>query len=190
MEDDRSDATIIEASLREPQLFTKIFERHYDPIRRYAQQRAGLDSGEEIAARVFEIAFVERASFDLRYASARPWLFGIATNLVLKQARAVAVHLRAIERLPREGEPPTDVDELISRVDAYRLREGLAEALANLHPRDRETLLLVALADLSYEETASALRVPVGTVRSRLNRARRILRELLRDLAGMEEDER
>ena len=188
MADGRTDAEIIAASLDEPDRFAAIFERHYQAIRRYTQQRAGVDAGEEIAARVFETAFTERRRFDARYQSAAPWLFGIATNLVRKHARAGGAHLRAIARLPRERSVEFDVDALLDRIDADRLRDAMLAALRALSPRDRDTILLVSWAGLTYEEASIALGVPIGTVRSRLNRARRVLRELMLAPEAMKDD--
>ncbi|GAA3306474.1 sigma-70 region 4 domain-containing protein [Nonomuraea dietziae] len=70
-------------------------------------------------------------------------------------------------------------DRVEARVSASAAHQELAEALAVLSPEDREVLLMIAWADFSYEEVARALGIPVGTVRSRLHRARRKTRAAL-----------
>jgi RNA polymerase sigma factor (sigma-70 family) len=111
--------------------------------------------------------------------SLRPWLLGIATNLVHGAARTERRRYRALARAG--AEPPTAAgsDEVHARVDAAALRGPLADALAGLKERDRDVLLLVAWGQLGYEEIAAVLEIPVGTVRSRLNRARRQTRAAL-----------
>jgi RNA polymerase sigma-70 factor (ECF subfamily) len=110
----------------------------------------------------------------------RPWLFGIATNVVHGHRRTEQRRYKALARTPLERDAdPVDTDELADRVAARSLRSSLAAALAALKPADRDVLLLVAWGQLSYEEIATVLAIPVGTVRSRLNRARRQTRALL-----------
>jgi RNA polymerase sigma factor (sigma-70 family) len=110
---------------------------------------------------------------------ARPWLYGIAANVIGKYRRAEVRMLRAFARTG--ADPVTDdySDRIDSRVSAAAVQRDLAAALAGLPAGDRDVLLLIAWADLSYEETAAALRIPVGTVRPRLNRARRKVRKAL-----------
>ena len=90
--------------------------------------------------------------------------------------------MAATGRLPVEAPVPGHADDVADRVSAQAARAQLADALAALAGRDRDVLLLAAWADLSYEEIAAALAIPVGTVRSRLFRARRLIRE---SLAGL-----
>lgn len=77
-----TDAQAVFDSLRDPALFATVFERHFASVHRYAQQRVGVDSADEIAAETFLVAFDSRRRFDARRTSARPWLLGIATNLI------------------------------------------------------------------------------------------------------------
>jgi len=172
-----TDALIIGASLGDPARFEVIFDRHYESVCRYAQRRIGPDAGEEVAAQVFLEAFAHRDRFDAAYSSARPWLLGIATNLIRHQARSARVHRTALRRVTveRDEEDPSPEDGL----DAARMRPAIAAALATLPGSDREAFLLYALGELSYAEVAEAMRIPVGTVRSRIHRVRGALRELL-----------
>ena len=173
-----SDAAIITASLTDPREFGALFERHADPLSRYFVRRVGPVLAEDLVADTFVTAFRSRARFDGAYEDARPWLFGIATNLLRRQWRTEKRQLRAYART---GVDPAvdDIAEAERRVDAAGTGPRLAKALASIPRKDRDALLLFAWAELSYEEIARALEVPVGTVRSRISRARSRLRELL-----------
>ncbi len=161
-------------SLEDPSQFQGIFERHYDAVRRYAQGRIGFDAGEEVAAETFLIALSRRASFDPRYPSARPWLLGIATNLIRHHVRSERTRYHALARLAYdEVEEPVDLDAL----DAARIAPMVIEALAAMSLAHREAFLLRSISEMTYEEIAAALDIPVGTVRSRIFHARRALRE-------------
>ncbi len=171
------DAELLRRSVDDPGLFEEIFERHYDAILRYGRQRVGHDVGEEIAARTMVIAFDRRASFDGRIRSARPWLYGIAINLIRHHVRDERVHVAAIARLPID--PDLGDEETLDRLDAERRRPWLLDALLQLRPVDRDAFTLLAFSDLSYPEIATALGVPEGTVGSRIHRARQTLREVI-----------
>jgi RNA polymerase sigma-70 factor, ECF subfamily len=171
------DRDIIASSLEAPEAFEEIFDRHWTAVLRYARQRTGPDIGEEIAARTFLVAFEQRGKFGEAFPSAKPWLLGIATNLIHRHRRQERAHLRALKRmLVLPPQAPTDDS---AKVDALGHRALLSGALATLDHRERDTFLLFALADLSYPEIALALGVPAGTVKSRINRARTRLRELI-----------
>ena len=178
-----SDGDILRRSVAETEAFGQIFERHFDAVLAYARRRIGWSFGEEVASRVFVVAFERRASFDGRYASARPWLFGIATNLIRHHLRDERIHLAAIGRIPGDADP-TPVDDT-DRLDAQRLAPLLTSALLELSEDDRETFLLVALGELTYEQTALAIGIPIGTVRSRIHRARGLLRERIPQLQAI-----
>lgn len=154
-----TDNEVIERSADEPGAFALLFDRHAPAIYRYAAQRLGEGSAEDVMSETFLVAFEKRAAYDLAIVDARPWLFGIATRLMHKHVRLEA---RAWKGM---------VADL-----AARLTRRLASALRGLPASDRDTLLLYAWGDLDYAGIARALDVPIGTVRSRLNRARRILR--------------
>lgn len=125
------------------------------------------------------MAFERRRSYDRSRASARPWLYGIALNVVRRHRRDQARRLRAYRSSGAAEALPDPGDEVVAVVDARALRPALFAALSRIAPRDREPLLLHCWEGVSYAEIAEALGVPVGTVRSRINRARRRLRALL-----------
>lgn len=180
MGDDRSDALVILDSHGRPAAFAVIFDRHFPAVHRYLARRVG-DAADDIAGEVFRSAFETRSRFDTTCDSAAPWLFGIATNLVSRWYRSAERRHRAYERLlvrgaDRGGDALDVVDD---RVDANAIARQLGAALDALADGDRDVLLLFAWEGLSYDEVAIALAIPGGTVRSRLFRARRVLRELL-----------
>ncbi|MGY2127808.1 RNA polymerase sigma factor [Blastococcus sp. SYSU DS0617] len=125
----------------------------------------------------------------------RPWLLGIATNVLRGHERSERRRYRALAReAGRPEEHADDPADAGDRLAAQALRGPLAAALAGLKPRDRDALLLLAWGQLGYGEIAAVLDVPVGTVRSRLNRARRQTRAALGDVSPFdptsEEDDR
>ncbi len=172
----RTDAEVIAASRADPHVFEAIFDRHFGTISRYLRRRLSYPIADELAAEVFTTAFQGRHSYDLHRPDALPWLYGIASNLLRRHSREERQELLAYARRaaesPETGDP---LDELLRRV----LEPTLARALAELDPRDRDVLLLFAWGNLSYEEIAFALGLPVGTVKSRLNRARGLVRRAL-----------
>jgi RNA polymerase sigma factor (sigma-70 family) len=174
-----SDAHLIERSATSPEDFALIFDRHAASIHGYLRRRIGVPAADDLLAETFLIAFERRARYDLAIADARPWLFGIATNLLRRFARAEARAYRALARTGVDQVVTSIEDEVAERVDADAARRALAAALARLSRGDRDTILLYAWAELSYEQIAEALGIPAGTVRSRLHRARRQLRAAL-----------
>jgi RNA polymerase sigma factor (sigma-70 family) len=177
--DETTDADLIRASLGEPRVFAGIFERHFARVRGYLGRRVEYDIASDLASDTFTVAFDRRGRFDPARTDAAPWLLGIATNLLRHHRRSEGRRLRALARLPREPGVEDGASAIASRIDADALRGPLFIALSDLAPGDRDVLLLLAWADLSYAEIATALEIPVGTVRSRLHRARARLRERL-----------
>jgi RNA polymerase sigma factor (sigma-70 family) len=165
----RTDAEAIAASLAEPRAFVAVFDRHFDAIHHYLRRRVGNEIADELASETFAQAFEHRKDYDARRPDARPWLYGIAHNLLRHHYRDEERALRAYARsLDRDASEAPNVPG-----------SQIAELLADLSPGERDVLLLVAWAELEYAEVADALGIPVGTVRSRLNRARARVRELL-----------
>jgi RNA polymerase sigma factor (sigma-70 family) len=169
----RSDADQVTASVHEPSAFGAVFDRHARVVHAYLARRLGPDRAEDATAETFRIAFERRATFDAGRGEVRPWLLGIATNLVRRDARDEERRLRALGRLAAaDGEPGVAGPSLPAS-------PAVGAALAALEPRDRDVVLLIAWEDLAYEQVAAALDIPVGTVRSRLHRARQQLRAAL-----------
>jgi RNA polymerase sigma factor (sigma-70 family) len=176
------DEALIVASVAEPARFGELFDRHADEIYRFVARRLGPDVAADLVADVFLIAFRRRARFDPARALARPWLYGIAVNVIRGHRRAETRRLRALARAPRtsavtDGEPFEE--RVAERVSAQRLGPDLARALGRLSEGERDLLLLVAWGDLSFDQAAAALGIPPGTARSRLHRLRAKLRKHL-----------
>jgi RNA polymerase sigma factor (sigma-70 family) len=185
MERAGSDAEVLARASRHPERFGVIFDRHFATIHRYLERRIGSDGADELAGDVFRIAFERRGLFRPHHESALPWLYGLTSNLLLKHWRRERRHLHALARFGGGyGSPVVELDEVDDRLTARAARTRLLEALASLPAHDRDVVLLVAWEELSYDEVAAALDIPAGTVRSRLNRARRLLRELLDDIGN------
>jgi RNA polymerase sigma-70 factor (ECF subfamily) len=174
-----SDGSLIRASVSTPQAFATVFDRHAGPIWRYACRRVGPSGADEVVSETFSRAFTRRASYDGCHPDARPWLYGIATNVIREHARSEARHRRELEGRRELDFVDEELERVEARADAAAQVRTTAAALASLEAVDRETLLLYALTDLNYEQIATAMAAPVGTVRSRLSRARRLMRAQL-----------
>ncbi|WP_406461068.1 sigma-70 family RNA polymerase sigma factor [Streptomyces sp. NBC_01622] len=174
------DAEIVVQSLERPELFALLYDRYASDIHRYAARRLGDGAADDITADTFLAAFRIRSRYDRSRPNARPWLYGIAGNLIGKQRRTEVRALKALARTGRDPVAASWSDSWVEDPDSRIAARGpLAGALAALSAGDRNVLLLVAWADLTYQEVAEALDIPVGTVRSRLNRARRKVRTAL-----------
>lgn len=145
-----------------------LFEGSFDAVYGYLARRVGAELARDPAAETFVQALAGRRRFDPGRGDARGWLFGIAQNLLRRHYREEERRLAAFARLDAPGEMAASGGE-----------SDMASALARLSVEERDVLLLYAWADLSYEEIAAALGVPVGTVRSRLHRARSLMRVAL-----------
>lgn len=174
-----TDAAIIDRSMRDPETFSTIFDRHAPHIHRYLARRLGVPAADDLLAETFLAAFRRRDRFDTTHPDARPWLYGIATRIVGQHRRNEEREYRLREAYVPATSEASHANRVATAVAAQSLRRPLLEALAGLSAGDRDVLLLIAWEELRYEEVAAALSIPVGTVRSRLNRARRLLRERL-----------
>ncbi|WP_307845288.1 RNA polymerase sigma factor [Planomonospora sp. ID67723] len=173
------DAALIEESLADPDRFAGLFDRHADEIHRYAARRLDdVTTADDVTAETFLVAFRKRTRYDLARHDARPWLYGIASNLISGHRRAETRRLKALARQAPERAAGFE-ERSAERVTADALRPALAAALARLSSAERDLLLLVAWAELTYEEAAEALGIPIGTVRSRLSRTRTKIRRSL-----------
>jgi RNA polymerase sigma-70 factor (ECF subfamily) len=174
-----ADAVVIAASRTDPGAFALIYDRYAASLYRYAYRRVGRHIAEDVVAETFLAAFRGRERYDTGRPDARPWLFAIVTKELARHHRAEQARYRALARTGPEPVQDVLAERVATYVSAAAARGPLSEALASLAGRDRDVLLLIAWGDLSYEEVAQTLSIPLGTVRSRLNRARRKLRERL-----------
>ncbi|WP_310742072.1 RNA polymerase sigma factor [Microbispora sp. H13382] len=166
------DAELIQRSRRDPEAFADLFDRHASALHRYVARRLGASLADDVVSDTFLAAFRKRERYDPAQPDARPWLYGIAANLIGRHRRTEIRFYRALVRTGVDEVAEPYADRVNQRVSAQSAQRGLAKALAGLSAGDRDVLLLVAWADLTYEEVARALDIPVGTVRSRLHRAR------------------
>lgn len=178
-----TDGELIAQSGTRGDAFHELFDRHFKVVHRYLARRVGRDRAEDLASQTFTVAFTRRASFRADASDARPWLLGIATNLLMNERRAERRSLEAVARI--QGQSSRPAPEL--SVDG--LDQEVAASLAALDPDQRDVLLLFAWGELSYDEISSALGIPVGTVRSRMARARRQLRVRLEPLVQPKESQ-
>lgn len=175
-----SDAKIIKDSFEKPELFAVIFERHYRDIHRFVVAAVGTADGPDLAGEVFLRAFASRSRYRMAYPNAGPWLWGIASNLVAGYYRSRMRQSRAYRRLPLPlASEPDPAEESLDRLAAEMERPYLAAAMTQLRSEDVQVLVLFAVGGLSYTEIAGALGIAEGTVRSRLSRTRRKLRNLM-----------
>jgi RNA polymerase sigma-70 factor (ECF subfamily) len=174
-----SDAGAITASLGRPAAFAAVYDRHAGVLFRFLVRRVGRDTADELLGETFRIAFERRATFDSTRPDARPWLYGIATNLIARHRRAEMRRIAATARLVATQSGEGVADRVAADVDARQAWPAVAAAISELPDGERDALLLLVWEELSYDEIASALQIPVGTVRSRLNRARQRVRELI-----------
>ncbi|QFZ18747.1 RNA polymerase sigma factor [Saccharothrix syringae] len=169
-----SDAELIGRSLRgDTGAFVEVVSRHETAIGNYLARRVGRQAAEDVLGDVWVAAYESRATYDLSYPEARPWLYGVALNRVRRYWRSEPAEERAadVTRVAGDWDPWPAVD---ARVDAQALLRG---ALARLKPEEREVLGLVAWEDLTVAEAGRVLDIPAGTARRLLHQARKALRE-------------
>lgn len=165
-----TDADALMRSVHDPRWFAIVYRRHLAAVVRYLTRRVGGQVAEDLTAELFLRAFRRRAVYEPTYATALPWLMGIASRLIAEHRR---YERRRLDALARAASVPSECGDT---PDAG-LAPELVAAVRALSGSDRDTLLLVVWGELSYEEAALALGVAVGTVRSRVARARQQLAE-------------
>lgn len=178
-----SDAELIGRSGQEPEAFAELYDRHASAMQRFVARRLGPQIAEDVVAETFLAAFRRRDTYDSSRPDALPWLYGIAIRLIGRHRRAEARLLRALARVPLSQQSTDGIDAADDSLAIAAARPAIAAALGRLPADHRDVLLLFAWADLSYEQIATALGLPIGTVRSRLSRARRLVRDSLAETA-------
>jgi RNA polymerase sigma-70 factor (ECF subfamily) len=173
------DAAVIERSVGDPDRFADIFDRHAPFVHRYLARRLGREIADDLVAETFLVAFRGRQRYDVARRDARPWLYGIATNLVGQHRRHELREYRLRQAIVPEANEVCHADRVAADVTAQGVHGVLFSALGRLAPGDRDVLLLIAWEDLTYDQVATALEIPIGTVRSRLSRARKQVRDHL-----------
>jgi RNA polymerase sigma-70 factor (ECF subfamily) len=171
--DRRDDAQLWLDGRTDPASFGELYERHSRAVFAFCARRSGdLVLAEDLTSVVFLEAWRKRGAVTLSSSSALPWLLGTANNVSRNSHRALRRYRGALQRLPRDAPTASAEDDVIARLDAQRALAEALRAIESLSQAEQEVVNLVLWSELSYEDAASALGVPVGTVRSRLARAR------------------
>jgi RNA polymerase sigma-70 factor (ECF subfamily) len=173
------DGAAIARSLQHPEAFANVFDRHFAFVHRYVARRAGRDRADDVASQTFTVAFAHRGRYRDDLGTARPWLLGIATNLLRAEYRGDVRRESIFERLEGERVVSSFRSPLADASADLDDDNRLGTAMQKLDPDQRDALLLHAVGELSYAEIASALEIPIGTVRSRISRACAALRAQL-----------
>jgi RNA polymerase sigma-70 factor, ECF subfamily len=173
----------------DPDAFGELFDRYARAVYNLSFRLTGSwPDAEEAVSLTFLEAWRLRGRVEVADGSLRPWLLGIAVNVTRNLNRTGRRHQAALRRIPPPRPVPDFADELAGQLDdAAQMRRVLA-ALERLRPGERDVLALCVWSGLDYGAAAKALGVPTGTVRSRLSRARRKLRDLIADGAGLERE--
>ncbi len=165
----------------DPEAFRGLFDEHARSVYNHGYRLTGDWSvAEDVVSLTFLEAWRLRGRVDASAeGSLRPWLYGIATNVARNVRRAARRYDGALARLPRQRSEPDFAEDVVDRIDDRERIARVRGALAVLRTPEREVLALCVFAGLDYAEAAEALDVPVGTVRSRLSRARTRLGRLV-----------
>lgn len=175
---DSDDGEVIKRSQHEPSEFAVIFDRHAADVYRFLARRVGGHLADDLTGQTMLLAFERRYTFDDRYTSCLPWLYGMANNLIRQHRRTQVRRDRALDRL-RRNTSAEHSGAVQSRFSAFAAAHTLRSAIARLSRKEHDILLLIAWEELSYEEVSLALQIPLGTVRSKIHRVRRKLRTAL-----------
>ncbi|MFI1012291.1 RNA polymerase sigma factor [Streptomyces sp. NPDC020965] len=162
--------------------FAEIFDQHARVVYAHAVRTTGdWALAEDVMSLTFLEAWRLRGKLREDVRSVRGWLLGIATNVIRNTTRTARRHRAAMSRLPPPEVLPDFSDEVVGRMANEQHLSAAARALKRLKKGEREVFTLVVWSGLGYAATAEALGIPVGTVRSRLSRAREKLRRLVEE---------
>ncbi|OSC73163.1 RNA polymerase [Streptomyces sp. BF-3] len=165
--------------------FAEIFDEHARVVYAHAVRTTGDRAlSEDIMSLTFLEAWRLRDKLRGEVRSVRAWLLGIATNVMRNTARAARRHREAMSRLPPPEATPDFSEQVVGQMADVQRLAAATKALQGLRSSEREVFLLVVWSDLGYAAAAEALGLPVGTVRSRLSRARQKLRKLVEEELG------
>ncbi|MFD8595983.1 RNA polymerase sigma factor [Kitasatospora sp. NPDC059646] len=164
----------------EPAAFAELFDDHARSVYNHAfRLTADRSTAEDVMSATFLEAWRLRDRIDAEGGSLRPWLLGIATNTARNHVRSNRLYRRAVlATAAAELSVPDHAEEVTARLDERRELAAALRVLGRLRPAEREIVALCLGEGLDYETAAQALGIPVGTVASRLSRARKKLRTL------------
>lgn len=164
----------------DPDAFGELFDAYHRAVYNHAFRLTGdWSAAEDVMALTFLEAWRLRDRVDPDGGSLRPWLLGVATNTARNTNRTARRHRATLGRMPQgEALVPDFAEDSAGRLDDAVRLDAIQRALKGLRRQEREVLALCVWSGLGYAEAAEALGLPVGTVRSRLSRARAKLRKL------------
>jgi RNA polymerase sigma factor (sigma-70 family) len=168
-----TDPDLVAMAGSEPEAFGELFKRHSRSVYAYCARRSGnLDLAEDLTSIVFLDAFRRRRRLQLSNTSALPWLLGVANNVVRNADRSLRRYRSALERLPPQENSASSEEDVVERLGAQEALSRAVDAISALTRGEQEVVLLVLWSELTYADAATALGIPIGTVRSRLSSAR------------------
>ncbi len=182
-----SDAELWALTGEEPTAFAELFQRHADAVYNHCfRKTASWSTAEDLRSVVFLEAWRRRRDVRLHEESILPWLLAVANNVVRTRARSVRRHRAMLARLPISVVSDDDpAEEAVTRLHEETQMRQVQEALGTLTRGEQDVLALCVWAELDYAAAAVALGVPVGTVKSRLSRARHKLRQAVEREPGL-----
>lgn len=167
---------LAQASAGHHEAFGLLFQRHRDAVYNLCFRRLGSwHEAEDAVSVVFLEAWRRRPKMVPVGSSLRPWLLGVAANVCRNVSRAARRYDAAVYRISRSSPEPDPADDVAARIDDERQMQPVLKELSRLSGDEQDVIALVVMAGLTYAEAAVALSVPIGTIRSRMSRARRRL---------------
>lgn len=175
------DAELVELSWGDPAAFAGLFDRHFVAVYRFCLRRTNRTAAEDLAGETFRRAFESRYRYEVQHRDAKPWLLGIAMNLIRNYYRKENRRVRAYSALSDQmANSVSDAAcSIAAQLDARADLTVVAAGLRSLPTDEVDALTMHVWEELTYAQIAEVQGVPVGTIRSRLNRVRGRIRELL-----------
>jgi len=159
------------------QAFVTLFHRYQGPVYRFVRQMGGsADTAEDVTQEVFIALMESNGRFDAERGSLKVYLYGIARNLLRRQIRKQTTHPEVeLDQLLETAPAAAAVPDALADLEKAEALTSLRRAIVLLPPHYREVIVLCELHELRYEDAALIVNCPLGTIRSRLSRARRVL---------------
>ena len=168
-----TDCDLLAMAGSKPEAFGELFKRHSRSVYAYCARRTGnLDLAEDLTSVVFMEAFRRRRKLQLSSKSALPWLIGVANNVIRNAERSLRRYRSALDRIPVPANGVSSEEDAMERLGAQEALASALEAISALTQGEQDVVLLVLWSEFTYADAATALSIPVGTVRSRLASAR------------------
>ncbi|MFB9747192.1 RNA polymerase sigma factor [Leifsonia shinshuensis] len=165
--------------------FGVVYDRHVHRVFGLCRRAAdSVDAADDLTALVFLEAWRNRSRVRIVNGSIIGWLLVTAGYVARNHARAERRYRRYLTAVPTAEHVPDPSDEVLHRLDVEARTQRVQRAITRLSARDQEVLTLCVLEELPLADVSGVLRVPLGTVKSRLSRAKARLAQLLSEPAG------